>query len=546
MTAGIVRRLVALVALVVGFAAYAGTAAAHAVVVGIDPADGAVVDEGPQVVTVRFSETVSVAPGGNAVFDATASDLALEVAAVGAELRYTLPADLAEGTYVVSWHVISADSHPVAGSSIFHVGAPSATAAVVPTVGGAPRGHAPAQAVVTAAVWGAALVAVGAGWFARRWSPPVSVAVERLVVASAVVGVVALVGVAALRVVHLGGRWDAVGDPSVVSGALDGPVGWSLVLLAGGLAAQVVAVRARGARFGVWVVGAALVVGGAVVEGHTRTATPAWLVVLGDVAHVSAAAVWLGGVAALAFAWSHATAGRRPALVADVSLHAVVAVAVVAVGGMAMAVAIAPDFGALIDSRWGRAVLVKVALTAVLVAIGWHHRYRLLPRLSGSGGDAAPVATATRTSVRRELGVFAAVLVATGVVVANSPDGGGRSVGTDPAETSTSYTDTVLLSTGVGSVTFVLTPLAVGANDVFVQLEDTDGRPLETLFTPTLRLAEETQGVAPVQLVLDELGEGAHHVSVYVPFPGDWTVTVLARTSTFEVGEAAITLPIGR
>ena len=36
-----------------------------------------------------------------------------------------LPDELADGTYVVAWRVVSSDGHPIAGSLTFHVGAPS-------------------------------------------------------------------------------------------------------------------------------------------------------------------------------------------------------------------------------------------------------------------------------------------------------------------------------------------------------------------------------------------------------------------------------------
>ena len=38
----------------------------------------------------------------------------------------SLPDGMANGTYVMSWRVISADGHPVAGSVLFSVGAASA------------------------------------------------------------------------------------------------------------------------------------------------------------------------------------------------------------------------------------------------------------------------------------------------------------------------------------------------------------------------------------------------------------------------------------
>ncbi len=47
-----------------------------------------------------------------------------EIAAVDATLTIAVP-PLPDGTHVLSWRVISADGHPVGGSLIFSIGAPS-------------------------------------------------------------------------------------------------------------------------------------------------------------------------------------------------------------------------------------------------------------------------------------------------------------------------------------------------------------------------------------------------------------------------------------
>ncbi len=540
------RAWVALAVLVAIVAAAASGAAAHAIVVGVDPADGAVVSQAPEIVTVRFTEGVSVASEGNAVLDADAVDVAVGVEVVDDELRFTMAAEVADGSYVVTWHVISADSHPVTGSSLFHVGAPSvAGPAAVPVADGA-TGITAIRGLATAVLWFASLTAVGAGWFARRWSAHNPAAegadVDRLVGASVATGLVALVVVGLIRVVELDGSWVAVGDRDSITRALDGSVGWSLSWLATGLIVVGLAGRSGRGRSAVWAMGAIAVVAGAAVEGHTRTASPTWLVVAGDVAHVGAAATWLGGVAALATTRASSTVSQRRTRAADVSMHAVVAVMAVTVTGLAMAAGIAPDVGAFATTRWGRAILVKVGLVALLAGIGWYNRIRLVPRLALEDPDGEPVDGRLRAVLRAELVVFAAVLVATGVVVGSSP----VDSLTRPAPASSSQSELVDLTSGVGTVRFAFAPAAVGYNDLYLQLNDSDGRPLATLFAPTASLAEPSQAVAPLELRLHEVADGTYHVPVQVPFRGRWEITVEARTGTFESGSATITVAIDR
>jgi Putative copper export protein len=47
-------------------------------------------------------------------------------------LRVALPSGLSRGTYTVSWHVSSDDTHPVSGSFRFSIGAPSTVTGVIP------------------------------------------------------------------------------------------------------------------------------------------------------------------------------------------------------------------------------------------------------------------------------------------------------------------------------------------------------------------------------------------------------------------------------
>ena len=83
---------------------------------------------------------------------------------VGSVVSVALPPSLPDGTYVVTWRVISGDSHPVTGSSVLHVGAPSvsvdealAVAGDAPSAGPGVRG---AAAVTTAIGYLGVLVAV--------------------------------------------------------------------------------------------------------------------------------------------------------------------------------------------------------------------------------------------------------------------------------------------------------------------------------------------------------------------------------------------------
>lgn len=111
----------------------AAPASAHAVLTSSDPRAGTVLKTAPKEVTVSFDESVALAEDSVRVLDpdgrpVTAGD---PVHADGATdtARVPVNGDLQEGTYTVSWRVLSADSHAVSGAFTFSVGAPSQTRA---------------------------------------------------------------------------------------------------------------------------------------------------------------------------------------------------------------------------------------------------------------------------------------------------------------------------------------------------------------------------------------------------------------------------------
>ncbi|MGC2774310.1 MAG: copper resistance CopC family protein, partial [Bradyrhizobium sp.] len=106
------------------------SAVAHAVLLSAEPADGSVLATVPPAVTLRFNEAVGI--GALTLVDALGrkrDDVRFDAAE--ATVVVTLPSDLPRGSQLVSYRVISADGHPVAGAVTFAVGAPSTNAASV-------------------------------------------------------------------------------------------------------------------------------------------------------------------------------------------------------------------------------------------------------------------------------------------------------------------------------------------------------------------------------------------------------------------------------
>ena len=104
----------------------AAPASAHAELIDTDPAEGSVVETAPDTVTLTFNEPVRLTSQEIAVYDAAGDEVGSTAGASGTEVTVDLTgaADLADGTYVVSWNVLSGDGHPISGALTFSVGAP--------------------------------------------------------------------------------------------------------------------------------------------------------------------------------------------------------------------------------------------------------------------------------------------------------------------------------------------------------------------------------------------------------------------------------------
>ena len=310
--------------------------------------------------------------------------------------------------------------------------------------------------VLTAIAYTGALVAAGTLAFSlyadRRTS------LRAVTSRAAVLGAVALVGALPFRVARLGGGLDALRDNDVLMEALRGPVGVSTAVTANALLVAAVLVDRRAPQW-LALLFAAVALAGFSIEGHTRATERRWAMVSSDIVHLGAGAVWLGGIVALVVAFrSSLDTGTLAGIVRRFSDAALLAVGVVAVTGVLMAWIILPTVGELTSTGYGLALLLKVALVLVVIAIGGYNRYRLVPAVDDRQRE-APAEPRRAEHARRWLGklVVAELVVlilavgVTAVMVTRSPL---SSVAAAPAPTSQTLT-VPLGDTAVAAVTVV-------------------------------------------------------------------------------------------
>jgi len=550
----VLRRVVAVV---VGAAAAvllatlaSGPAAAHAVLVGTDPQDGTVLDAPPDALTITFNEPVQVVPGGTTVLAADGSPVDVDVAAVDDALVVTPAATLDDGTYVVSWRVVSLDTHPVAGAFTFSVGAPSATS-VEARVAEPTAALVAVRALDQAAVYAGTFLVAGLAAFellVLHVSPGAAPVLRRRLQrvrgwASATAAVGLVLAVPLTPAWQAGAGLGALADPATWAAGLatDSTLAGALGLT-GLLAATLLAPRAARETRAAWPAGvvlgaSALALASLVLVGHTRTYGPPWLVVTADALHVVAGAVWLGGVLGLALVLApsaHVDPRRAAVTVARFSALGAWVVLALAVTGTVLGWRVLGSLDALVSTAYGRSLLVKVGLAVCLVGLAAWNRYRLVPAVRGRGPAGGPTgATARRRlgrTVTAEAVLLAVVLAVTGLLVSRSPVAVTDADTGEPAAPAVEVVDEL----GDGTLRARVTPGQVGVNALEIELLDADGQPLEPVAVPELTTTLADPALGPFARPLTRTGTGTYEATLDLPMAGDWTLHVSVRTSKYE------------
>ncbi|GGZ10056.1 transport integral membrane protein [Streptomyces olivaceoviridis] len=439
-----VRILVLLFIAVTGaLLAGAGPASAHAALTGSDPAQGVVADKAPTQVSLTFSEKVALNDDSLRVLDPKGKPVQTGSPAnvSGTTYAVRLKSGLADGTYTVTYQVVSADSHPVAGAYTFSVGAPSRTvvSGTGPTAGGGVVGglYAFGRYVSYA---GFIVLAGGAAFVLACWRHGAGVRpLQRLVVGGWVALTAATLWLLLLRGAYTGsGKFADVFDLDLLGQVLQTKTGAALVsrLLLLAAAALFVAVlfgtytrreegeEKRDLTFGLAVggvvVAAGLATSWAMAE-HASTGLQPGIAMPVDVVHLLAVAAWLGGLTALLTALYRAPA-ETPVEAAAVQRFSRVAfgsVLALVVTGAYQSWRQLGSWSAFTETRYGQLLLVKIGLVAVLVGIATVSR-RWTGRLTD---PAVRTGKARKTQARAEQ------------VAASKATGDGKRTGTGTRDT---------------------------------------------------------------------------------------------------------------
>ena len=636
------RRFAYLVAalLIAGFGVLAGAPAAwaHATIVSTSPGEGSIVPHEPARVTVTYDEPVGIDPTSLEVFAPNGSRADTGGATHGstpAQVAVDLKPGLGNGTYTVGWHVVSADSHHVQGAFTFSIGAPSSTSVNPDKLNqtGSPLIGIAFGVVRWVAFCCFALLIGAVGFVLWCWpSGASSPLVLRLTMgawsglAGSVLGAVLLQGV-----YGAGQRAGHVFWPNVLHATLYSRYGRSLgvrlllVVVALFVFTSILGnLRVEGRRVSLaasatWGVLAAALAATWAAADHAGIGIQVPLSLLSDTIHLSAVALWLGGLTMLAtivlrrsrlpaskLAGSPAGKKGRAATAEAVqaverfSPIALACVGVILLTGTYQAWRGVGSWPALVDTTYGRLLLIKIAAMCVLIGLGYVARIRIaalrapaaaarvsvaefvtagLPRVSvgarsslrmpgagnghGNGvaangssngavgavtngssdqpspesGRAAVTLGKLRWSVGAEAMMASAVLAVTAVLV-NTPTG--RESFTPPVSATAAFNTGG--PGGRGDVDVTVTPAVLGPNQVRVSVTGSEGKPYRPQqIQVALELPARHLGPLAVPVKADGAGRYASG-SVTMTISGQWQLQITIRSDAFD--ETTVVVPV--
>jgi copper transport protein len=491
--------------------------AAHALLKSSSPAAGATLAAAPTEVTLAFSETPDAGLSSISVLDEGGTDHATgPVQAPSADrtsLRVAM-GQLPDGVYTVTWRAVSAvDGHTSAGAFAFGVGvAPTSSA---PSTGETPSASLPATIarwllyVGLVALLGVAFVA-----FAVEPNPPRSVV--RLAGIGWVLSVIGTVGVIAVQWLDTGADLPTLLSSSTGLGALERVAG---VVATGITVAIVFASRGAIPRpvFGVVAAAAAGAMLADVLNGHAAAGSLPAIDVIVQWLHVVGVGCWIGGLVSLLLIVRGSPTEAKSVAVRRFSRWAGYGIAVVAATGAVRALSEVGSLGALIDTDFGRLIVVKSALLGLLAVLGASNRFFMVPTAIRSMRGLRRIAST-------ELVVGATVLAVTAVLVNLAPP---SSAGAAPAQPQTSV---VATGNDFGTslrLRLVVSPGAAGENQFSALVTDYDSGEPAAVSGVSLRFdLASRSGVGSSTLELASSGPGTFAASSRsLSIDGIWKVT---------------------
>ena len=210
---------------------------------------------------------------------------------------------------------------------------------------------------------------------------------------------------------------------------------------------------------------------------------------------------------------------------------------VLAAAGVLLGWRILGSWSGLVDTTYGRLLLVKVGIALIVGAVAAFNRYRVLPGVTDGPHEARRRATyVVRRVVVLEAALLVGLLGVTGFLVEQPPRAEPAAVPVAPA------TNVAKVIVDDLQVLAVLDAAPGRQRQLTIQIQDLSGEPVDVAARPevSLRSTDLDLGTVPVT----PTGAGTFLATVTFPKPGEWEVQVSLRIDEFENPVTTLTVVV--
>lgn len=506
----------------------AGTAFGHATLEKAVPEPDSRLQNSPTTISLTFNERIEEGAFYIKLFDTSGKQISTDKAKMNAAhngLDLTLP-KLAEGVYLTSYHIVSADGHPIEGSYIFSVGTalPAQQQPLPSEEDAAHQGHGLSLSMSSEQIilflsriifYIALLLVTGWNLCLLIFKSTTTASLSTLRVWGLYLQRVFMLGLIGFMFTHLGELLGGGGLEQFKEIFTQTRVGWSWLLLLGlSLIGFLTLYRNR-----IWdVLWSLLLLGAKSFNGHAAAFDPIGFTLAADVIHMLVVSLWVAGLLmAIIIRWKHKEESKTFLLA--FSKAALASILIAALTGFALVFTYLPDVRYTLYSQWGLVLLLKVALVLLVIPVAFSIRRALKSNKEER----------IRKWLRTDLSLMLLIVAITGVLTYLAPIPANQplnwhEMGTDQ------------------HMSAKITPNVPGNNKFVVKLwmPEKLGKPKQVLL---VLHNEDNPDVAPIEVPIQPYNDPGYNdfpgflpfsyqaEGPYLPFAGKWMVEIRVMNS---------------
>jgi copper transport protein len=380
---------------IIMIAAMPKVAFSHALLEKAKPAPDAHLQSAPKEIVLLFNErledelySIKVFNNKGEMISTSKTELSLDQK----QLKHPI-SSLENGSYTISYSVLSSDGHPIKGSYIFSVG--KASGEIVK-----PEQDVKNEFSIVKILYYIALLLV-TGWM--LWGKKIETFLEniksyrKIALYLQLFFLVTNISWGYVQFVELVNSWEEFN--SLLSGTAIG-VSWGISMLLSILGFAILF------RFN-WLdrVWAFVLLTAKSINGHAMGFDPAILTVLLDLVHLIAAALWAGGLFYIVILLRKQR-GQVGQFMATFSKVALVSVIVLTISGMVLTLTYLPDLNYLFYTQWGSWLIAKMVLVILVIVLGSVIRLYLKKKKVDTVGTLIKVDFALMISITLIVGIL--------------------------------------------------------------------------------------------------------------------------------------------